>query len=196
MSKVLVILGHPRKASFCGALAQAYGEAARAAGAEVRALALADLPFDPVLHEGYSRSQALEASLELAQVDVSWADHLVFVYPNWWGGFPALLKGFFDRTFLPGYAFKYSQDSPLPKKLLSGRSARVLVTMDSPPWYYRWLMGAPGDRQIRRTILEFCGVKPVRIAHFGSIKASTRERRAAWLTRAAELGRRDASRRR
>lgn len=192
MKKVLVILGHPRKASFCGALAQAYAEAARAAGANVRTLALADLPFDPVLHEGYLRPQELEATLDAAQADVSWANHLVFVYPNWWGSFPALVKGFFDRAFLPGYAFKYRRDSPLWDKLLSGRSARVLVTMDSPPWYYRWLMGAPGDRQIRRTILEFCGVKPVRITHFGSIKTSTPERRAAWLSRAAELGRRDA----
>lgn len=188
---VLVILGHPRTASFCAALARAYAEAARGAGANVRTLELAELPFDPVLHEGYARPQALEATLEAVQVDVSWAHHLVFVYPIWWGGLPALLKGFFDRVFLPGYAFKYRPNSALWDKLLAGRSARVLVTMDSPPWYYRWIAGAPGDKQIRRTILEFCGVKPVRITHFGSVKTSTGARRAAWLERAAALGRRD-----
>lgn len=189
--KILVVLGHPNKASYCGAMADAYAEAAKSAGANVRSLALADLPFDPVLHEGYTRIQTLEATLDAAQADVKWADHLVFVYPNWWGSFPALLKGFFDRAFLPGFAFKYRPNSALWDKLLTGRSARVLVTMDSPPWYYRWIVGAPGDKQIRRAILGFCGIKPVRISHFGSMKQANADKRGRWLERAAAIARGD-----
>ena len=181
MKNILVVLGHPRNDSFCGAMADAYVQAVRAAGAEVRVLKLADLVFDPVLHDGYAQIQPLEPDLVAAQADITWAQHLVFVYPNWWGTFPSLLKGFFDRAFLPGWAFSYRKDSPMWDKLLVGRSARVLVTMDSPGWYYRFLVGAPGDKQIRTSILQFCGVKPVKIRHFGPIRGSKDSQRAAWL---------------
>ncbi len=191
MKKILVILGHPRKDSLCGALATAYADAAKSAGADVRMLVLADLQFDPVLHNGYAQIQPLEPDLVAAQAELTWAQHLVFVYPNWWGTFPALLKGFFDRAFLPGFAFKYRADSPLCDKLLAGRTGRVLVTMDSPSWYYRWLVGAPGDKQIRNSILGFCGVKPVRIQHIGPVRNATDAQRAAWIAAASALGRRD-----
>jgi putative NADPH-quinone reductase len=86
-----------------------------------------------------------------AQNDITWAEHLTLVYPIWWGGIPALLKGFFDRVFLPGFAFKYRKGSPFPDKLLKGRTAHLLVTMDTPPWYYRWVYRMPGLHQMRKT---------------------------------------------
>lgn len=191
MKKILVILGHPRKDSLCGALATAYAGTARAAGAEVRELALADLAFDPVLHLGYRGEQAPEADLAAAQESILWADHLAFVYPTWWGGLPALLKGFIDRVFQPGFAFKYRPDSPWWDRLLAGRSARLIVTMDTPPWYYRWFYRMPGHQQMRRTVLEFCGIRPVRIAQFGPVKASTPERRRQWIEAAHRAARQD-----
>ena len=192
MKKILVILGHPRKDSLCGALAAAYSGSARAAGAELRELTLADMVFDPVLHAGYRGEQALEPDLLAAREAIQWAEHLVFVYPTWWGGLPALLKGFIDRVFLPGFAFKYRQDSPWWDRLLAGRSARLLVTMDTPPWYYRWIYRMPGHHQMRRTILEFCGVKPVRISQFGPVKGSTEAQRGKWLETARRAARADA----
>ncbi|MBK7135218.1 MAG: NAD(P)H-dependent oxidoreductase [Rhodocyclales bacterium] len=192
MKKILVILGHPRKDSLCGALAAAYAEAARAAGAELRELTLADLAFDPVLHTGYGGEQPLEPDLAAAQQAILWADHLAFVYPTWWGGLPALLKGFVDRVFLPGFAFKYRKDSPWWDRLLTGRSARLLVTMDTPPWYYRWVYRMPGHNQMRRTILEYCGIRPVRISQFGRVKGSPATQRAMWLEAARRAGREDA----
>ena len=192
MKKILVILGHPRKDSLCGALATAYAEAARAAGAELRELTLADLAFDPVLRTGYGGEQPLEPDLAAAQQAILWADHLAFVYPTWWGGLPALLKGFVDRVFLPGFAFKYRKDSPWWDRLLTGRSARLLVTMDTPPWYYRWVYRMPGHNQMRRTILEYCGIRPVRISQFGRVKGSPATQRAMWLEAARRAGREDA----
>lgn len=191
MKKILVILGHPRKDSLCGALAAAYAESARAAGAELRELTLADMVFDPVLHAGYLGEQALEADLVAAREAIQWAEHLVFVYPTWWGGLPALLKGFVDRVFLPGFAFKYRKDSPWWDRLLAGRSARLLVTMDTPPFFYRWLYRMPGHHQMRRTILEFCGIKPVRISQFGPVKGSTGARRGKWIDAARHAARQD-----
>lgn len=185
MSKrILVVLGHPADDSFCGAVSAAYCAGAQGAGHEVRVLHLGALDFDPVLRHGYRQIQPLEADLLQAQQSIEWAQHLCFVYPIWWGGVPALLKGFLDRVFVPGFAFKYRPGKAFPEQLLKGRSARMLVTMDTPPWYFKWVYRMPGVHQMRKTTLEFCGVKPVRTLAFGPILGSTDKQRADWLQQA------------
>ena len=193
-TKVVVLLGHPDAKSYCGAIARAYADGARSSGAEVREINLGDLTFDPVLWHGYHEVQALEPDLADAQEAIRWAGVLVFAYPNWWGSMPALLKGFVDRVFLPGFAFKYRENSQFSDRLLAGRSARLLVTMDTPHWYYRLVVRQPGHQMMRRAILGFSGVKPVRTSVFGPIRKSADAARDQWLTRAASLGRRDATR--
>lgn len=188
MKNVLVILGHPSKESLCGALAEEYQSGAKKAGHTIETIHLGSLKFDPILRGGYEGSQPLEPDLEKAQQQIAWADHLVFVYPTWWGALPALLKGFIDRIFLPGFAFKYHEGSMGWDRLLTGKSAQLIVTMDSPPWYYRWVSRMPGHHQMKKTILEFSGVKPVRIAAFGSVKASDKAKRSKWLTAVNNLG--------
>jgi len=110
-----------------------------------------------------------------------WADHLVFVYPIWWGTIPALLKAFIERVFLPGFAVNFRENSPWWDKLLTGRSARLIVTLNTPSFYYRWVFGRPGHNTMKKTILQFCGVKPVRITEVGPMKNSTEARRKKWL---------------
>nr|WP_234642286.1 NAD(P)H-dependent oxidoreductase [Delftia tsuruhatensis] len=192
--RILIILGHPSDGSLCAGMAGAYARGAREGGAEVRILHLAALAFDPVLHAGYRGEQPLEPDLRQAQEHILWASHLAWVYPNWWGGLPALLKGFIDRVFLPGFAFKYRKGSLLWDRLLAGRSADLLVSMDSPPWYYRWVAHMPGHHQMRRAILEFSGVRPVRIHSFGPVLGADAARLQRWLERAGSLGRRAAAR--
>lgn len=192
--RILIILGQPSSSSLCAALAHAYADAARQSGAEVRLLQLGDMAFDPILHHGYERIQPLEPDLQAAQADITWAQHLVWVYPIWWGGLPALLKGFLDRIFLPGFAFKYRPQSALWDRLLTGRSAELLVTMDSPPWYYRWVQRQPGHRQMKQTILEFSGIQPVRVHSFGPVIRSSDATRARWIQRAHTLGARAGAR--
>ena len=190
MSKrILVILGHPAEDSFCGALADSYVQGTKAAGNEVQFIALGKLTFDPVLHNGYAAIQELEADLVNAQTAITWAQHIVFVYPIWWGAMPALLKGFIDRVFLPGFAFKFRDGSAFWDRLLVGRSAHLLVTMDTPPWYFRWIYRMPGHNQMKRTILEFSGIKPVTVSNFGPIKDSSRQQREKWLVQANTHGR-------
>lgn len=186
--RILMILGTPKGADLCHALAQAYAQGARGEGHVVRQLKLGELSFDPVLHDGYDQGQALEPDLLEAQRLIHWAEHLVFVYPVWWGGLPALLKGFFDRVLLPGFAFKYRGQSQRWDKLLSGRSADLLVTLDTPPWYFRWIYGAPAHRQMIRTILGFSGIKTRRLAEFAPVRPSSEEQRQSWLRRAETLG--------
>jgi putative NADPH-quinone reductase len=186
--RILVILGHPNRDSFCGAIANSYFEGAKASGNEVQLLSVGDLDFDPVLHMGYSSSQTLEADLAAGQAAITWAQHIVFVYPNWWGTMPAVLKGFIDRVLLPGFAFRYREGTPFWDRLLTGRSAHLIVTMDTPPWYYRLVFRMPGHNEMKRTILDFCGIKPVTITSLGPIKGSTKKKREAWLHQVKEYG--------
>ena len=186
--KILVILCHPDSNSFCGSITRAYVDGAMNTGAEIRELKLGELTFDPVLWNGYNKIQELEPDLEKAQELIHWSNHLVFVYPNWWGSMPALMKGFFDRVFLPGFAFKYGEGTSLPEKLLTGRTAHLMVSMDTPGWYYRWVFHRPGHNQMKRTILEFCGIKVAKITEFAPIRDSSKEQREKWIALAKEQG--------
>ena len=177
---IVVIVGHPDSSSYCASLAESYVKAATEEGHEVKLFKLGETNFDPILHHGYHERQELEPELVVIREAIMWASHLVYVYPIWWGSIPALLKGFFDRTFLPGYAFSYRKDSVWWDKLLAGRSAHLIVTMDTPPWYYRWVYGMPGHKQMKITILEWCGVKPIKITSFAPLRNSTTEQREKW----------------
>ncbi len=188
MKNILIIQAHPVKDTFSEHLKDAYKNGAESAKGNVKILKLSELNFDLNFTQGYRGNQELEEDLVNAQKLISWADHLVFIYPNWWATFPALLKGFIDRTFLPGFAFKYREDSLLWDKLLTGKSARLIVTMDSPTWYYKWFIKAPGHHAMKKGILEFCGIKPVKITSFGPIKKSTVNQRNKWLKKVELFG--------
>ena len=188
VKNVLIIQAHPSDASLCHALADAFEEGVRDTACALRRIDLHRLSFDPILHHGNRGSQALEPDLVQAKQDIAWADHLVFVYPNWWGSMPALLKGFFDRLLLPGFAYKYRPNSRLWDKLLAGRTAQLLVTMDTPGWYYRWLWHRPGHNQMRHTILGFCGIAITRISEFAPVHGAVPGQRDKWLKQATSLG--------
>ncbi len=188
MKKILIINGHPDKSSFCFALAESYKKGADTNGEGCRLVHLIDLKFNPILTYGYRVVSELEPDLVQMQQDILHADHLVFVYPTWWGTYPALLKGFIDRVFLPNFAFKYHKDSPFWDKLLKGKTARIITTMDSPVWYY-WLMyKSAGHNAMKRATLEFSGIKPVRITTFAPLKSSDLMSRKKWIEEVEILG--------
>ena len=192
MKKILIINGHPDKESFCFALAKKYKEGADLAAADCKLVHLIDLDFNPILTYGYRRISELEPDLIIMQQEILAADHLVLLYPNWWSTFPALLKGFIDRVFLPGFAFKYREGSPFWDKLLKGKTARLIVTMDTPKWYY-WLINKnAGHHAMKIGVLAFCGIKPVKITSFAPLKSSNDKKRKEWLDEVGELGRRQA----
>jgi putative NADPH-quinone reductase/1,4-dihydroxy-2-naphthoate octaprenyltransferase len=186
--KVLVILGHPRQRSFCEALADSYVAGAASVGAEVRRLSLGDLAFEPNVLVPSPRDQAMEPGVSEAVRLVAWAEHLVFVFPTWWGTMPACLKGFLDRVLMPGFAFADRDDGEGWDKLLVGKSAHLLTTMDTPPWVYRWIYRAPGLNALSRATLGFCGIAPVRSTIFGPVKPASLERRTEWIEQARQEG--------
>ncbi len=187
MKKILVILGNPNLESLNAAMAEAYVSAAQAAGAQVEYLPLINLTFDPILRAGFSRKQGLEPDLQRAQELILWADHLVWVYPSWWGSVPALLKGFIDRVFLPHFAFKYRENSPWWDKFLTNKTARIFITMDTPT-IYNWLVyGNANINQIKVATLQFCGVSPVKVTKFGNVRTSSLEKRQKWLEEVRQI---------
>ena len=190
MKNILIINGHPDKDSFCFALAERYKKGADTNGTGCKLVHLIDLSFNPILTYGYRVESALEPDLVQIQKDIVQADHIVMVYPNWWGTYPALLKGFIDRVFLPNYAFKYLEKSPLPAKLLKGKTARMIVTMDTPKWYYWLINKSPGHNSMKKAILEFCGISPVKITSFAILRKSNDAKRKQWLDEVEELGKR------
>lgn len=188
MSKrILVLSGNPKPDSFSDALANRYVESARQHHA-VRIHKISSMDFDPNLNVGYASDQCLEPDLLAFQHSVQWADHLLITTPIWWGAVPAKLKGLFDRTFLPGFAFKYMKGKTIPAKLLTGKTARIVMTMDTPTWYYRHFQGAPALRQLKTATLEFCGFNDVRNNMFGPLISANENKRTQWLESVDRLG--------
>jgi len=190
MSKnILIINGHPDPKSFNQGLANSYAKGAQAGGHQVTVLNLHELDFRLNLEFGYREKTALEPDLLQAQKLIQAADHLVWVYPVWWGSVPALLKGFLDRSFLPGFAFQKRENSLWWDKLLKGKSARIISTLDQPTWYYRWFNGRPTYHAMKKMTMHFSGVKPVGNTAFGPVRGSTKEKREKWLGKVERLGR-------
>jgi putative NADPH-quinone reductase len=188
MKKILIINGHPDKESFCNELALKYKKGADTSGAECKLVNLVDLEFNPSLSNGYRKRTELEPDLLMMQQEILKAEHIVLVYPNWWGTYPALLKGFLDRILLPGYAFSYRENSVFINKLLSGKTARLIVTMDSPSWYYALFLKSPGHTTMKKGILGFCGIKPVKVTSFGPMRNSAESKRKEWMQKVELLG--------
>ena len=191
MKKILLIDGHPDETRLTSALMSACTSGAEEAGYQVSQIVIRELAFEPNLQFGYKQRLELEPDL-LAAIDaIKTCDHMVWVHPVWWGGLPALLKGFIDRTFLPSIMFDYNE-----VKLggmgwdgyLEGKSARIIATMDTPKILYRLLYSAPSVNQLKKTTLEFCGVKPVKVTQFAPVKGSTQEKRESWIKTAYMLG--------
>ncbi len=186
--RIVIINGHPDRESFNFGIAEAYKQGATASGAELKEIVIADLQFNPNLKYGYRKRTELEPDLLEAWEKIEWADHLVWIHPVWWGGLPAITKGFVDRLFLPGSAFRYRDNSVFWDKLLTGKSAHIITTLDQPGWYYRLAFGRPSVNQLRRSILKFCGISPVKVTYLGIIKTSDPTKRNAWLKKVNALG--------
>jgi putative NADPH-quinone reductase len=189
-----LIQGHPDPAGghLCHALAQAYADGAREAGHELRTLDVAQLDF-PLLRSQHAWThEPLPAALAPAQEMIRWADHLVFFFPLWLGGMPALLKGFLEQIAREGFAFAKDARHPMGRKLLKGRSARLVVTMGMPAVVYRYYFRAHSIKALERNILGFVGIGPIDETLIGGVEAMSDKSRDAWFAKLRALGRRAA----
>lgn len=186
---VLVINGHPDPESYNYALAAAYKKGLTQSDSVLLEIDIASLAFNPNLMYGYRQRTELEADLLASVEKIRQADHLVWLFPLWWYGYPALMKGFIDRVFLPGITYQPIAGKSFPRPLLKGKTARLVITADTPRWYDRLFMGSPAINQLKKGTLEFCGVQPVRITYIAVMRDSRSSFREKWLTNMEALGR-------
>ncbi len=188
--RVAIIQGHPDTTAghFCHALAEAYLKGACSGGLEARLIDVATMDFTLLRSKADFESGVPYESILQAQDAIRWADHLVIVFPLWLGTMPALLKAFFEQTFRPNFAFDYGEAGQVTRKRLTGKSARLIVTMGMPAFIYRWFYCAHGVKVLERNILAFCGISPIRTCLIGSIENMTEARRLKWLQVVRQYG--------
>lgn len=191
MTKKFIINCHPEKKSFCHSLFEEYVKGAQSAGHEVKTMRLSEMQFDSDL-ANYQLGDELEPGLVEFQQNLSWSEHAVFIFPLWWGFVPAKMKGLIDRSFLPDYAYKYVENSSLPKKLLDGRSAEIIMTSDTPGWIMSLIYKAAVFKILKNQILGFSGFKPIKFHMLSPIRQSSEKKRNKWLETAQKLGRKSA----
>ena len=188
MKKILIINGHPNKDSFNFALANAYKIGALASSTEVKEIVITNLKFNPSLQQGYQKRTELEPDLLEAIDKIKWADHMVWIHPVWWGGLPAITKGFIDRVFLPGITFQYRENSVWWDKLLTGKTAHIITTLDNPSWLYKMQYAKPSVNQLKKSTLGFCGIKKVKVTYIGPVRNSKKEDRIKWISDVEKSG--------
>jgi putative NADPH-quinone reductase len=193
-TRVAIIQGHPdaREGRFCRALAAAYAEGAAAGGHSVRTIDVAKIDFPLLRTQEEWESGTLPQSLRESQDVIRWADHLVLFFPLWAGTMPALLKGFLEQVFRPGFAMEPGRRDRVWERRLAGKSARIVVTMGMPALVYRWWFRAHGLKGLERNVLAFCGIGPIRESLVGMVEAPDDSARKKWLERMRELGRKPA----
>jgi putative NADPH-quinone reductase len=188
--RITIIDGHPDPDSdrYCHALAGAYASGAAESAHAVKRITIAELEV-PVLRSQCDWEHGTPSNaLAGAQQDIAWATHLVIIYPLWLGTMPALLKAFLEQVFRPGFAIE-PDPGKMWAKLLTGRSARVVVTMGMPAWIYRWYFFAHSLKSLERNILAFVGIGPIKETLIGGIGAMDQEGRKRYLENMRALGR-------
>lgn len=188
--KIFILLGHPDTQTLSAYFTDAYEQGAKEAGHEVRRLNLGDLKFDPILHKGYKEVQTLEPDLMTVQENIKWADHFVIFYPSWWSTMPAILKGLFDRIWLPHFSYHFKKDGIgagyVWYGLMKGKTARVFVMSDSHPILARFIFGDTTN-EIKKCILWFAGFR-VRVKKIGPLKFISEFRATKWHRRFEHWG--------
>jgi putative NADPH-quinone reductase len=190
---LLLILGHPGPASLNHAIARSVAQALQADGHAVVFHDLCAEGFDPGLPgpeipAGGTVSRLLQQHCD----ELKAAEGIVIVHPNWWGQPPAVLKGWIDRVFRPGVAYRFEEGDGgegVPVGLLKARAALIFNTSNTPEAREQTVFGDPLELIWKRCIFDLCGVARVHRRTFSVVVTSTAEQRARWLEEAQELAR-------
>jgi putative NADPH-quinone reductase len=192
MKRITIIDGNPKRGGLSRELAEAYRDGAEEAGHEVRLFSLAEMAFDPILHEGLDAEQAPEPDLLEARAAIAWGQHVVWIWPLRFGFPPALLLGFVERAFQLDFAATPAHGGKGYAPLLIGRTARIVATMATPALAYRLIGGARSVRTFRINLLQFVGIRPVRTTFFSTARRANETKRLKWREEMRSLGRRAA----
>lgn len=184
--RILVINGHHNTKEIHYDICQKYIDAASNAGAEVKYIEVSKLNLDFCLKD--VPQQNVHPDITDSQQKIKWADHIVWVFPVWWFSMPSKMKAFIENVFVTGFAYKYKVDDNFVQweKYLEGKTARIISVMDSPIWYYKFLLGQPSVRSIKAS-MNFAGIKPVKVTHFSIYDSKYTKNRDKWLTKVEKI---------
>ena len=185
--KIFVLMGNPDMETLSKKMADAYEVGALKAGHEVRRMNISEMKYDPILHNGYRTIQELEPDLKTFQENVKWCDHFVIVYPNWWCATPALLKGLFDRAWLPGFAFNMFKNGLGWKGHFKDKTARIVMLANSSP-FLQWFLFGEFTNEMQRATLGFAGFRPVHVAVFYPSETASEQKKKDWLLKVERWG--------
>ncbi len=188
MSKIMIVIGHPHRMTFCEAVGRAYEKGARTTGHEVTFFMLSEMNFDPILHTGFRKEQPLEPDLRAAYQSLTACDHLVLIFPLSCGDMPAILKGFIERILQPDLIARENTENAMNWHIFANKTARIVMTMGMPVSIYRWWYRGHALKLLTRNILHFIGIKPVRQTLYGMLDTSKPETRERWLREIEALG--------
>lgn len=185
--KIVILLGNSDKETYSGSMADAYEKGAKESGHEVIRFNIGEMKFDPILHKGYKEIQALEKDLVDLQEAITLADHLVIVYPNWWCAMPAILKGLFDRTWIPGFAFNFDKQTKKLIQRLKGKTGRTIVVAGTHSPFKTWWLFGDYTNELQHGILGFSGIE-ASTTTFGPTEKVSEAKRQQWLKEVEVLG--------
>ncbi len=174
---VTILYGHPDTdpARLCHSIMNHYARAVEAVGAKVNVLEIGRMEFGTLMSAEDQKAGAVPTDIDKAQDAIAEADRLVLIFPLWLGSMPGRFKMFLEQVFRPGFAYDFSKNGQV-NTYLKGKSADVIVTMGMPPLFYKWFFRAHGMKNLKRNILNFIGVKPVRFKYIGMVDKLTSER--------------------
>lgn len=188
---ILIVLGHPVPGSFNHALAAAARDTLRTDGHCVTFHDLYAEGFDPLLPaQEIPDSAPLPPKIQRHCTELRAADGIVIVHPNWWGQPPAILKGWIDRVFRPGVAYRFLEGDGgegVPVGLLKAQAAVVLNTANTPAVREQEVFGDPLEALWKKCLFDLCGVRNFHRRMFTVVVTSTPEQRRQWLAEAAAL---------
>ena len=178
-----IVYAHPYEGSLNHAILERLVASLEAKGHPVTVLDLYAEQFNPVLSAAdlavYGEGKTTDPQVERYVQILDQTEQIIFIYPIWWGGMPAVLKGFVDRVLVKGFAYDYS-DNPIPQALLKGRTGWVITTHDTVGFFARLFMQDYG-RVLARHILRMVGIRPVQQSQLAYVRGSKPEKIAAFL---------------
>ncbi len=188
--KIVIIQGHPdpRGNCYCHALEASYVKGAREGGHEVKQISVSTLVLPILRTKEEFAGEDISPGIQRCQENISWAEHLIIIYPLWLGTMPALLKAFFEQVFRYGFAIGLEEGNKMPKGLLTGKTSRIIVTMGMPSLIYRWFFGAHSLKSLERNILKLSGIWPVKESLIGSVDSKDNDYRQKWMDDIYALG--------
>ncbi|MBU3178376.1 NAD(P)H-dependent oxidoreductase [Clostridium estertheticum] len=187
--KHLVVFAHPYSKSFGKGIVDMIEKEVSNNKSEIRIRDLYELGFDPILKGSdllNLQSGNYADDIKVEQEHIKWADIITFVYPVWWAGLPAVLKGYADRVLANGFAFTYEASGPVG--LLKGKKAILFSTTGFPSDMYAQIgMHKSMQQTTDEAIFEFCGIEVIKHVFFGAVPSSTEEELKQYLGEVREV---------